>query len=81
MGETPTLVLTHVNQEEAQGYGYRLATMPVLNALFHIDVNTKTAQVEQDKIPIGTYHMHRERGSSTAGSDGCQWGSCPGCAG
>ncbi len=40
------------------------------------DVNGEVAEVEQDKIPIDTYHMHRERGSSNAGSDGCEWGSC-----
>jgi|688.fasta_scaffold2048333_1 hypothetical protein len=45
-----------------------------------MDVNRKVAQVEQYKIPIDTYHMHRERGNSIAGSDGCEWGSCPGCA-
>ncbi len=27
------------------------------------DVNGEVAQVEQDEIPIDTYHMHRERGN------------------
>jgi hypothetical protein len=50
-------------------------------ALVLMDVNREVAQVAQDKIPTDTYHMNRERGSSNAGSDGCEWGSCPGCAG
>jgi hypothetical protein len=52
-----------------------LPALPVLKALFLTDVNPK---VEQDKIPIDTYHMHRERGNSNASSDVCKWESCPG---
>jgi hypothetical protein len=87
-GGSPTLVLTDVNgevsqvaQDEIPIDTYHMHRERGSSKLVLKDVNGEVAQVAQDKIPIDTYHMHRERGISNAGSDGCEWGSCPGCAG